>query len=203
MGREALETRAATVGGGGVPLPARATTAGDVCLQAYADPRSGVSVLAAEHRATVPSADRTGVGGTVTRSRRDPTRTVRPSLHGCSSWESLPLPTHRWCRESPSTTSSIAPWPFCMAVETAGCLACIFWPGPRGCWAIQTMASRGSMRRSPWPASWLIPLAWSRPLPLRACSISTVERRKPPKRTQRPPSLSRPSRGFRSGWRQE
>ena len=70
MGRGACTTGVAAVGGGGVAVPAGATAAGDVCLQACPDSGRGLSVVAEEHAAAVPSAHCAGVGGALPRPRR-------------------------------------------------------------------------------------------------------------------------------------
>ncbi len=72
---------AAPVGGGGVPVSAGAAAAGDLPLQACPDPGSGLSVLAAEHPPAVPSAHCPGVGGAISRERRDAARAGGPSLY--------------------------------------------------------------------------------------------------------------------------
>ena len=72
LGRGDFAPGAAAVGGGGVPVPAGAAAAGDVPLQARADPGCGLSVLAAEHPPAVPSAHCPGVGGTVSRDSSRP-----------------------------------------------------------------------------------------------------------------------------------
>src|SRR5215813_6660790 len=82
MGRGDLTTGAAPVGGGGVPVSAGAAAPGDLPLQACPDPGRGLSVLAAEHAAAVPSAHCRGVGGALSRALRDTTRMAGPSLHG-------------------------------------------------------------------------------------------------------------------------
>src|SRR5262249_10035378 len=50
-----------------IALPAWASTTGTVQVQTCADPRGCLSVVAAEHPATVPPADCPGVGGNVSR----------------------------------------------------------------------------------------------------------------------------------------
>src|SRR6266851_7953141 len=81
MGRGDLAAWAAAVGGGGISVSAGATAAGDIPLQACADPGRGLSVLAAEHAPAIPSAYRPGVGGPVPSDRRDATRAAGASLH--------------------------------------------------------------------------------------------------------------------------
>src|SRR5882724_286410 len=67
--------------GGGVPVPAGGTAAGDVRLQACPHPGGGLSVLTAEHPTAVPSTRRRGVGDTVPRGGRDATRGGGAPLH--------------------------------------------------------------------------------------------------------------------------
>ena len=71
------------LGGGGAALPAGAATAGDLPLQACADPGYGLSVVAQEHAAAVPPADCPGVGGAISR---------RPSRPSPNCW---PITTPR------------------------------------------------------------------------------------------------------------
>src|SRR5215510_2811488 len=81
MGRGDGAAWAAPVGGGGVPLPAGAATAGDVRFQARPHPGDGVSITAEEYPAAVPPADCPGLGGALSRNGRDTARTRGASLH--------------------------------------------------------------------------------------------------------------------------
>src|SRR6266699_1354558 len=74
MARADLTPGPAPVGGGRVLVPAWAAAAGDVPLQACPDPGRGVSVAAQKHAAAVPPAHCRGVGGALSRDRRDPAR---------------------------------------------------------------------------------------------------------------------------------
>ena len=58
-------------------------------LQACPDPGGRLSVAAEEHAAALPSADCAGVGGAVSRDRRDATRTAGASLHRGGPWSRL------------------------------------------------------------------------------------------------------------------
>ena len=83
---------AGTVSRGGIALPAGAAPAGDLPLQACPDPGCGLSVIAEEHAAAVPSAHCAGVGGALSRPRRDPARAAGAALHrGGSGSTSHPL----------------------------------------------------------------------------------------------------------------
>src|SRR6266567_8374588 len=82
MGRGDLTAWAAAVGGGGVPVPAGAATAGDIPVQACPDPGRRVSIVAAEHPPAVPPAHCPGVGGALSRDLRDAAGVAGASLYG-------------------------------------------------------------------------------------------------------------------------
>ena len=75
-----LATGAAPIGGGGVPVPAGSTAAGDVPLQARPDPGRGLSVLAQEHAAAVPSTYCAGLRGALSRDSARPNPSCWPSI---------------------------------------------------------------------------------------------------------------------------
>ena len=65
-----------------VPLRAASLPRARLYLQARPHPGGRLSVIAAAHPATIPSADRPGAGRAVSRDRRYPTRAAGPSLYG-------------------------------------------------------------------------------------------------------------------------
>ena len=102
-----LAAWAAPVGGGGVPVPAGAAAAGDVPLQARADPGRGLSVLAAEHPPAVPSAHCPGVGGALSRDSARPARAAGASLYrGRPAWR-RPSPIGSGRASAPSSARPI------------------------------------------------------------------------------------------------
>src|SRR4029453_3783771 len=75
-------TAVAAVSGGGVAVPAGATAAGNLRLQARPDPGGGVSIAAQADAAALPSADCPRAGGAVSRYCRGSSRTAGAPLHG-------------------------------------------------------------------------------------------------------------------------
>src|SRR5262249_38159090 len=82
LGRGHPATGAAAIGGGRVPVPAGAATAGDGSVQACPCPGRGVSALTQEPPPAVSSAHCPGVRGALSRSLRDPAGAAGPSLYG-------------------------------------------------------------------------------------------------------------------------
>ena len=76
-------------------------------LQACPDPGRGLSVVAEEHPAAVPSAHCPGVGGAVSRDCRDPARTAGPSLHRGGPAPSRPCPTGSGRASTPASARPI------------------------------------------------------------------------------------------------
>ena len=76
-------------------------------LQACPDPGHGLSVVAAEHPPAVPPAHCPGVGGAVSRDRRDAARTAGPSLHRGGPARSRPSPTGSGRANTPASARPI------------------------------------------------------------------------------------------------